>query len=264
LQAAAERLSGSAANIWLVSFAQGGKTRFTYSPIGRDRFAAWSPDGARIAFSSTRDGHSDLYQRAANGAGEDQLLLKSDTEKSVFDWSRDGRFLLYGDVDPKTRRDLWVLPMDGAAGDRKPFPFLRTETDEVEGRFSPDGRWIAYVSSESGRAEVYVRPFPGPEGGGGKWMISQNGGRQPRWRRDGRELFFVGITGQVLVASVSASGAAFQAGVPKPLFESGVVGGYAWDVSADGMRFLFPSARHQDAAQAPFTMVLNWQAALKK
>jgi len=260
---AAERVNGGAANIWLVSFPQGGKTRFTYSPIGRDRFAAWSPDGARIAFSSARSGHYDLYQHAANGAGEDQLLLKSDTDKSVFDWSRDGRFLLYGDTDPKTRRDLWVLPMGGSAGEQKPIPFLRTEFDEIEGRFSPDGRWIAYASSESGRGEVYVRPFPAPEGGGGKWMVSQSGGGQPRWRRDGRELFFVGITGQLFAASVTVSGSALQVGVPKPMFDSGLVGGYAWEVNADGTRFLLPKAG-RDIARAPFTVLLNWQGALKK
>jgi hypothetical protein len=191
-------------------------------------------------------------------------FLKSDTNKSVFDWSRDGRFLLYGDADPKTGRDLWVLPMDGTAAERKPIPFLRTELDETEGRFSPDGHWIAYTASEAGTGEVYVRPFPAPEGGGGKWPISHSGGGQPRWRRDGRELFFVGITGQLLAASITVSGATLQAGVPKSVFEAGLVGRYAWDVSADGTRFLLPKAGLRDVAQAPFTMLLNWQATLKK
>lgn len=226
-QAAAERFTGDGSNIWLVTSAQSAKTQLTSSRTGVDRYAAWSPDGTRVAFSSSRSG--------------------------------------YFDLDAKGRRTLWVLPMDPSATERKPAPLVRTlEFDESEGRFSPDGHWIAYVGHESGTPEVYVRQFPNPDGGGGKWLISRAGGRQPRWSRDGKELFFLSPAGQVLAASVAASGAVFKAEVPKLLFEPTVVGGSAWDVSADGARFLFPTAGAKDAADAPFTIVLNWHAVLKK
>lgn len=264
-RAAAELFAGDGSNLWLVSAAQGEKTRFTYSRSGVDRFAAWSPDGTQVAFSSSRNGHFDLYQRSANGAGEDQLLLKSDTDKSAFDWSREGPFLLYGDVDAKGRRSLWVLPMDQAAGERKPKPLVgKPEFDESEARISADGRWIAYVGHDTGLPEVYVRPFTVSEEARGKWLVSRAGGRQPRWSRDGKELFFLSPSGQVLVTKFEASGAVFKSEVPKLLFEPSVVGGSAWDVSADGSRFLFPTAGGKDAADAPFTIVLNWQTALKR
>jgi eukaryotic-like serine/threonine-protein kinase len=252
--------SGGRGNIWLVDLVRGGRTRFTYTQNGSDAYAAWSPDGTRIAFSSSRGGHFDLYQYAANGAGEDEPLLKSDTDKYVKDWSRDGRFLLFDQANSENRRDLWVLPMDGA-GERKPIPFLRTEFSQRTARFSPDGRWIAYQSTESGQSEIYVRPFPPPAGGGGKWMISQGGGLEPRWRRDGKELFFVATDGQLMASEVAFSNTAFQATTPKALFKAQTVQG--WDVSADGTKFLFPITRGE-TAPVPFTVVLNWTALLNR
>jgi Tol biopolymer transport system component len=133
------------------------------------------------------------------------LLFKSPDNKIVDDWSRDGRFLLYEEQSAKGGSDLWVLPMEGA-GERKPAPFLTTRSNERMGRFSPDGRWIAYASDESGRPEIYVRPFPVPAGGGGTWTVSQGGGFAPRWRRDGTELFYITADGQVM-ASGSAQAA---------------------------------------------------------
>ncbi|MGO9255120.1 MAG: TolB family protein [Bryobacteraceae bacterium] len=199
-----------------MDLAQGGKTRFTFTQSGRDGAAVWSPDGLRIAFSSSRAGHYDIYQHAANGAGADELLLKNDADKIVTDWSRDGRFLLF-DQTSGNGRLLRVLPMDGGAV-RKPMLFLQTMFDTSQGRFSPDGRWIAYSSNESGRSEIYVRPFPAPAGGGGKWMVSQGRGLQPHWRGDGKELYYLIPGGNAMASEVNGSGAAFQAGVPKPLF----------------------------------------------
>jgi eukaryotic-like serine/threonine-protein kinase len=247
-------------NIWLLDLARGGRTRFTYTKSGLDRKAAWSPDGTRIAFSSARNGKSDLYQRAVDGAGQEELLLKSGSPRYVTDWSRDGRFLMFEQMTESNRRDLWVLPMEGA-GERKPVPFLRAEFDSRAGRFSPDGRWIAYSSNESGDYEIYVRPFPAPAGGGGKWMVSQGGGSEPHWRRDGRELFYIRPDGEVMVLEVSVGGAAFQSGIPKPLFKATF--SPAWDVSADGTKFLFPIGGGE-TTEYPFTMILNWMALLKK
>jgi len=259
-RAVAERLETTGVNLWLVDLARGVRTRFTYIRSGIDRYAAWSPDGAKIAFSSNRGGHEDLYLHAANGAGEDELLLKSDSDKSVTDWSRDGRFLLFNQLSGKAIRELWVLPMD-AAGDQKPIPFLRSDFDSRSGRFSPNGRWVAYGSNESGgNYEIYVRPFP-PSAGGGKWMVSQGNGAYPRWRRDGKELFYLRPDGELMVADVGADGAVFQAGVPRPLFKATYVQG--WDMSADGTKFLFPMAGGE-TTQFPFTVVLNWMSLLKR
>jgi dipeptidyl aminopeptidase/acylaminoacyl peptidase len=260
-RAATERVEGTGSNLWLLEFARGGRTRFTYGP-GQDRYAAWSPNGTKIAFSSQRAGHFDLYQHAADGAGEDELLFKSTDNKIVNDWSRDGRFLLYGEQSAKGGTHLWVLPMDDAV-ERKPARFLRMPSNELEGRFSPDGRWIAYASDESGRSEIYVRPFPTPAGGGGRWMVSQGGGFAPRWRRDGTELFYIGAGGQVMASGVSASGAAFKPGVPKPLFKVQIAPRADWDVSADGTKFLFP-IMGSETTQSPFTVVLNWISLLKR
>jgi len=152
--------------------------------------------------------------------------------------------------------------MGGA--DRNPIPFLRSEFNARTGRFSPDGRWIAYESTESGQTEIYVRPFRAPPGGGGKWMISQGGGYEPRWGKDGKERFYIAGDAQLMAVDVTAAGSAFQFGTPKALFKAAGVQG--WDVNADGTRFLFPSvgARSGETASEPFTVVLNWTALLKR
>jgi serine/threonine protein kinase len=180
-------------DIWVTEFAHATETRFTFDPTS-DRDPVWSPDRSHLAFSSNRSGQSDLYQHASNGSGEDELLFKSQNAKIVTDWSRDGRYLLYHEYDPKTRTDLWLLPMDAASSGRKPVSFLRSDFHELNGKFSPDGHWIAYQSNESGQYEIYVRPFPKIEGAG-KWVVSHGGGRQPHWRGDGKECStFVPIT----------------------------------------------------------------------
>jgi Tol biopolymer transport system component len=242
----------------------GDDSRLTFDPA-RDQFPVWSPDGKRIAFASDRTGNFDLYQHASNGAGQDELLLKSNHQKYPTDWSSDGRYLLYSDLDPKTKPDLWVLPMESASSERKPVLFLRTDlhTDlyKGNGKFSPDVHWIAYESTESGRVEIYVQPFPSAEGGGGKWMVSHGGATQPRWRGDGKELLYLAADGNVMAVPVSTSGAAFEAGTPAVLFKGPP--NHGWDVSADGKRFLFP-VPSGDTAQAPFTVVQNWMSLLKK
>jgi eukaryotic-like serine/threonine-protein kinase len=254
--------------LWLHDFSRGTTTRFTFgSPLAYA--AVWSPDGNTIVFSSMRSGVLNLYQRPANGAKDEEVLLKSPESVLATSWSHDGRFLLYTAFDAKTKSDIWVLPLQDGG---KPFPYLRTEFNEDHGQFSPDGRWVAYQSDESGRQEIYVRPFsPSSSGVGasavGKWQISTDGGSDPSWRGDGKELYYLSPDRKLMAVEVVAD-PIFHAGVPKALFQApraslnvGTLRG--WDVTSDGARFLFATPA-TEIAQAPFTVELNWQAALKK
>lgn len=244
-------------DIWFYEVARGLRTRFTVDPAD-ERSLAWSPDGSRILFSSNRKGHFDLYQKSFRGTGNDEPLLESDLEKHPMSCSPDGKFLLYLSVDPKTKADLWVLPL---GSDQKPFPFLQTEFNEFNGQFSPDGRWIAYTSDESGENQIYVAPFPGP---GGKQQISTSGGRQPRWQGDGKGIFYLAPDNRLMAAEVNSQGTSLVVGAVRPLFEfHGYESGYMYDVTADGQRFLLNTAVEQKAS-APITLVLNWTADLKK
>jgi Tol biopolymer transport system component len=166
-------------------------SRLTLNPAV-EAFPVWSPDGNRILFASSRKGSLDLYQKLADGTGPEVPVLESSLRKYPWDWSSDGQFICYAEAKAKPRNDsdLWILPL---SGDRRPIPLLETEFSEFEGQFSPEAkgpsRWIAYPSTESGRDEVYVTGFPGQKSAGRKWPISLEGGGDPRWRRDGRELF---------------------------------------------------------------------------
>jgi eukaryotic-like serine/threonine-protein kinase len=184
-------------------------------------------------------------------------------------WSRDGRFIVYFEVGPKNKRDIWVLPTEGAAADRKPIPFLRTEFDELFGQLSPDSHWMAFTSDRSGRREVYVRPFPPGEG---EWAISIAGGQAPRWRGDGKELFFEAADGKMMAVPVKAVAPggkpSFEAGTPVVLFDTHIVHTgndtqLQYDVTADGKRFLINTTGGA-ASSPPLTVVTNWYAAMKK
>jgi eukaryotic-like serine/threonine-protein kinase len=250
-------------NIWIYEFARGVTTRFTFAS-GWDANPIWSPDGSRIAFGGLRTGIFDIYQKASNLAGEDELVFRSGAQKLPSSWSPDGRFLLF--YSPVGVTHVWVLPLDGAAANRKPFPFEQSEYSQAWGRFSPDGHWIAYQSNESGKDEVYVRPFGAASAAAGtpiagKWMVSKDGGGVPLWRHDGKELFYLSPNGMAMAVDVSTTGV-FQAGIPKPLFKV-TRGLLYWDVTSDGKRFLMPAPSASNAS-APFTVVLNWQAGLKK
>jgi eukaryotic-like serine/threonine-protein kinase len=248
-------------SIWLLDTLRGTRTRFTF---GSDAsFPVWSPDGSSIAFSSG----SSLYQKLANGAKDRELLLHGGAPAPT-SWSRDGRFLLYSVTDPKTKTDLWVLPL---AGDRKPVPFLRTDFNEQDGHFSPEGHYVVYTSDESGRKEIYVRQFSfdsadSASNAGAKWQISNSGGSEPRWRGDCKEIDYRAPDGKLMAVEVTTK-PVFQAGAPVALFQAPLAGGPAgfpnWDVTSDGKRFLFPAPAEQ-AASTPFTIVLNWQAGLKQ
>jgi len=259
-----------ARSIWLYEFERGVTTRFTFNSDW-DTAAVWSPDGSRIAFASLRAGILDIYQKASNLAGEDELLYKSSENEVPSSWSPDGRFLLtYSPVPPV---HIWFLPLGGTAADRKAIPFENTQFSEAWGRFSPDGHWVAYHSNESGRNEIYVRPFDtasvagssstGSQPISGKWMVSKDGGTTALWRHDGKELFYLSLDGKVMAVDVSTSGV-FHAGVPKTLFKA-PEGVLFWDVSADGKRFIMaaPSGENPEPPQT-FSVILNWQTALKK
>ena len=250
--------AGKGRDIWFYDVARGLRTRFTFGP-GTALTSIWSPDGSRIVFNLNRKGHLDLYQRSSSGAGTEEVLLEDNLDKYPMSWSPDGQFILYRTGVGQTGRELFLLPL---SGDHKPVRFLNTKFDEGFGQFSPDGRWVAYRSNESGRNEVYVAPFPGP---GGKWQISTAGGDSPRWQHDGTEIFYLSPDNKLMTAAVNGKGASFEVRVVKPLFETRIVlgGRYEYAVSADGQRFLINTAPEQ-AESAPITVVVNWTAGLKK
>jgi len=248
--------SGRASNIWLRDLSRDTSTRFTFGS-GIDSNPVWSPDGSRIIFRSGND----LYQKPANGLKDAELLVKGSGATYATSWSHDGRFLLYDVHDQKSNDTTWVLPLEG---DRKPVPLLVTEFRELGARFSPDGRWVAYVSGESGHYEIYVRSFAMNSAvtavePGGKWQISNGYGNAPRWRGDGRELYYNSEGGQVMAVEITTN-PEFRPGKPMPLGFA-AANGAPWDCTADGRRFLV--AVPKSKGPESYTMILSWQAGLK-
>ena len=260
----------SNADIWLIDSSR--TSRFTFD-ASLDQFPIWSPDGRRIAFRSNRTGAYNLDVKPAGGASAEALLVESSQSKTPSDWSADGRFLMYLSRDPQTDFDLWVRPMEG---DQKPWVFLNSPFTEKWGRFSPDGRWVAYMSNESGQIEVYVRPFALPPASGstasmtsGQWQVSTTGGAFPAWRADGRALYYLAPTAAMMEAPMTMSGAAPAPGTPVLLFPTHVYGGGTdtgqgrqYDVAPDG-RFLINTVLN-DAAATPITLIQNWRPDGKK
>ena len=248
------------ADVWLVETRRGVLTRFTTHPK-EDVFPVWSRDGTRIAFQSNRDGAMGLYQKRTTGGASEELLLNlGDVGGIVNDWSPDGQFLLYATLTGVTGTDLWALPLRGGG---KPFLVLKTDSDERDGQFSPDGRWIAYTSNSSGRFEVYMQPFPGP---GGAIQVSTDGGAQVRWRPDGRALFYVGLDTRFMEVPIQvAADAKPVLGAPVALFTARVgvaihpaVSGAQYVVSADGQSFLMNTLM-PDVGPTLVRLVLNWK-----
>jgi Tol biopolymer transport system component len=249
-------------DLWLLDIARGTSTRFTFGGSWNDA-PVWSPDGTQIVFTSNRDGNFDLYRKPANGATNEELLFHTDENKIPWSWSPDGRYLLYGVTLNITggREDLWVLPMQG---DRTPFPFSRTPFDQSEPQFSPDGRWVAYTSSESGQHEVYVRAFavpPAPTDTGEKWIISNGGGWAPIWRADGKAIAYVGAGRDSWMTVSVATTPSFHAGVPQLLFPF-PPGTYTQTAGADLKRFLIAVPASQKGPQT-FSVLVNWAPATK-
>jgi len=244
-------------NIWLIDAERGTTSRFTFDP-GPDTSPVWSPDGSRIAFRGIRGSEISLRQKLVTGAVNDEPMAAGNFTPT--DWSADGRFVAYESFAGSS--DIWVLPL---FGDRKPFAFAHMPFTEANAVFSPDGRWIAYQSNETGSNQVYVQPFPAT---GGKYLVSRDSGTQPIWRRDGKELFFLAF-GATMMAAVVDTTRQFDAGIPRPLFGNAstvtvstfVGNGVQYAVSKDGKRFLVNTVQQQ-AATTPLTVVVNWQAAL--
>ena len=251
--AVASRGSESRPGLWLRDLARDVESRFTLPPfVGAP---AWSPDSRRIAFP----GPNALYVKNVSG-GPEQLLLQSTNPLSPSDWSRDGKYVLYTEIDPKTHGDIWYLPFDASGKPGAPVPFLKTGFDESLGQFSPDGRWVAYTSNESGKYEIYARPFPS---GGGPIRISNNGGINPRWRADGKELYYLSISEFMAVPMQQGPDGLLQAGVPKALFAPQMRGTvpqanlFSYGPSADGQRFLMNIL--PDASEPTLNVITNWE-----
>jgi hypothetical protein len=253
-------------DVWVYDRVRQVSTRLTFDE-GLDGPPVWSPDSRQIAYSSDRGGAINIYVKRADGSGEAERITDSKDPQYVSSWSSDGKYLLFS---PQTNvTDLWVVPL---ASDRKPEVFLATEFLENEGAFSPDGRWIAYQSNESGRVEVYVRPF---KGAGGKWQISEGGGAYPRWKGDGRQLFFRSDEG-VMSVPISASGESLEVGRASRVLQGnfrGGVGGFGiggltvadYDVSRDGSHFVvFPLDVKTEGRGEHLTFVLNWFTELQR
>jgi Tol biopolymer transport system component len=245
--------------LWLIDLARGTPTRFTSGPSPSD-YPVWSKDGSQIIFRVYRGGRYMLYRRPANGDKDEEMLLEIGGEVPS-SWSSDGRYLLFRRYNGTTDQDLWVLPL---TGDRRPISFLDTEFGEEGGQFSPDGHWVAYTSNESGRNEIYVREFSPTATAGSPAAgtpISKGGGIQARWRGDGKELFYLGPDRNLMTVD-ARMGPGFQSGPPKTLFQL-PLGAVAWDVTADGKKFLVAVPLEQNLPP-PFIVVQNWQAALRK
>jgi serine/threonine protein kinase len=248
-------------DLWSLDLKRETLPRVTDSPES-ENFPLWSPDGGAIAFCSNRERFWAIWQKGVNdGYGKEELLFKEDS-RHIFpeDWSSDGKFIVYRKMGDETSFDLWLLPM---MGDRQPRPYLATQFDERLAKVSPDGRWLAYRSNESGRNEIYVQSFPEP---GRKLMISKGGGNLPRWRRDGRELYYVAADNKLMAVQVETR-ANFEVGETIALFDLGRCGlsdiRYLYDVSVDGQKFLVIRPL-EDASSRPLTVVQNWTELLKK
>jgi len=249
------------AGLWLRDMLRNVEARFTFPPLVGIA-AVWSPDGSRIAFSSG----GNLYLKDASNSGPEQLIFQSGNPKFPSDWSPDGRSLIYTEIDAKTGADLWIIPDPASStADRKPVKFLGTEFVEAQGQLSPDGHWIAYVSDEGGQYEVYVRAFPS---GAGKTKVSSNRSYEPRWSKDGKELFYMeGAPPRFKLIAVPVkvgNGPSFEAGAPKPLFEFRTLPNitqasvFDYSVTKDG-RFLINV--QSESADPTLNVITNWRKA---
>ncbi len=246
-------------DLWLYDLQNGKRTRFTFDGPA-NLFPVWSPDGSRIAFVSDREGAPTMFQKPVNGVGQVETFETHPGKYTrPLSWSLDGRYLIEDRSFDRTNA-IWVLPLSPGqtGGERKSVPWLKEGYNAINAKLSPNGKWIAYDSDESGRDEIFVRTFPGT---GGKWQVSANGGTRPVWSRDGKDLYYIASDGNLMAVDVnSRPDGSFDAGAAKVLFapHTGVNRSDMFDVSKDG-RFLIPTLTQQLAA--PITVVVNWHAA---
>jgi Tol biopolymer transport system component len=257
--------------IWVDDLTRAVRMRLTIDPDADHGVPVWSPDSNRIAFMMRGKVHNGIYQKYSSGAGGQELLLSGDSDTWIWptSWSRDGKFILYSRGTEDT--DIWILPL---AGDRRPRPFVQAQAKAYDGQFSPDGRWVAYTSEESGRGEVYVIPFeagrvlnteprPASAGGGGRWQVSA-GGRSPRWRRDGKEIFYLSPTNQMMAAEVEEKGNSLVVRAAQALFRCtpvpSIPSSSPYDVSPDGKKLVINSYGDDNT---PLILLVNWTANLK-
>jgi Tol biopolymer transport system component len=264
----ATQLTDSAGNadVWVIDIDRGAKSRITFDP-GVDNFPNWSADGRTIFFASTRNGKYEIYQASSTGTGgEQQIHGHPDTFTPLRDVSLDGRYLVYGtSKEGSGQRDIWILP---TFGDRKAFPFVQTPFEEYSPALSPDNRWMAYTTNESGGPQVVVQSVPDPSRA--KYPVSIKGGSEARWRRDGKELYYV-APDRTLMAVTIKGDRELEVGTPVALFETAILfprneGAQSqryYDVTAEGQRFLINSSRTK-TNPSPITVVLNWTAGLQR
>ena len=264
---------GSGGDIWIFE-PRGTTTRVTFDPTQDNASPIWSPDGSRIAFGSLRNGKWGLYQRLASGEGSDELLLESDIPKIPASWTPDGSSIVYWLYDPQSGVHQWLQPTT-AADSRPARRLIESLVYDGHGQVSPDGKWLAYMSIPSGRTEVFVRPFPTGEG---VWQVSTGGGVTPRWRKDGKELYYMTRYdhGKLMTVPVEAAGDTFVPGVPQELFgvdmavvphSTAVQNFHTYAVAPDGQRFLIPvpvSLLRDEGPTASIVVVLNWTALLQE
>jgi len=243
-------------NIWVDELAGGVPARFTFSPAA-DQLPIWTQDGGGITFGSNRSFHFTVYQKNSDGSGAEKQVIDLDApQQGPWDWSRDGKYLLL-----MKNEQLWYL----SASDWQPKPFIQTKGTIRNAQFAPDGKWVAYSSNETGSSEVYVSAFSNPLS---KRQISRGGGQEPRWRRDGKELFYLSADAKLMAVPVKA-GATFESGPPEALFQTharqniGVMDAFSYDVTRDGQRFLI-NVKIDDPSPAPLAIVLNWASEMEK
>ena len=249
---------GANQDIWIYDLARSTKTRLTFGPAA-DQYPAWTPDGKHVFFVSDRKGTFEIYSKAADNSGTEEPVVVDQHSKGWMSVSGDGKWIAYQRFGEKTGLDIWAMPL---TGDRKAFPVVQTDAVEVEPQISPDGKWLAYSSTVSGQLDVFITAFPG---GGAKWQVSSSGGRGPRWRGDGKELYFISGARQMMAVDVNAGASSVALGTPHALFavnaQEGPAGPY--DVTRDGKRFLINTVSSRQASN-PLTVVVNWPTELKK
>jgi eukaryotic-like serine/threonine-protein kinase len=246
-------------DLWLIDLLRQTESRFTFRPAIDDD-PVWSPDGSKIYFDSNPDGIPNIHRKPASGVGSEELLSQSSVSSIPVDCSPDGHYLLFVNTDPRTYEDLWILPL---TSEQKPYPYLQSDASEISGMFSPDGRWIAYASNESGKNEVYVQAFPSKQG---KWQVSIGGGAHPVWNKSGKEIFYLAPDKKLMTVDVKSTGTSFEQGIPKPLFTTDVdsyVSINRFVVSKDGKQFLINTSV-EGTNTKPIMVILNWTAEVKK